>query len=70
MTETHTPYVMTSTNGLPLRRRRRRADPFEWFLGLVLGGALVCSVLLVLAISVGCIWLIVVLLEDIARRLG
>lgn len=58
-----------SVNGA-LYRRRRRFDPIEWLIGLMFGGAVVCSFLLVLAFSLSAIWLIIVLLEDIARRLA
>jgi hypothetical protein len=52
------------------RRRRRRPDLGEWLFGIVLGGALAVSALLVLALGMGAVWLIVVVVQDLARRLA
>lgn len=58
-------------NGLTLVSRRRRRYDFGDVvaIGLVCFG-LVLSALLTLAVAVGAVWLIVVILLDLARRLG
>ena len=52
------------------RARRRRPDLFEHVLGLLIGGSLVVSLLLLIALTFGSVWLIVVVLQDLMRRLG
>lgn len=67
MLEQHT---VTSSNGQRYVHRRRPPDLFERLFGTVLVGAFLVSALLVVAIGAGAIWLIVVLVQDVARRLG
>jgi hypothetical protein len=52
------------------QRRRRRPDLGEWIFGLMLGGAFALSVLLGLALGATLLWLIVVVVQDLGRRLA
>jgi hypothetical protein len=66
----------TNTNG-PIewtpaspRMQRRRPDFFDRAFALILGGAMVTALLLAVAVALGAIWLIVVVVQDLARRVG
>jgi hypothetical protein len=52
------------------RMQRRKPDLAERSVVLLLSGALVVSLLLALAVALSAIWLIVVVVQDLARRLG
>ncbi|HEY1294708.1 MAG TPA: hypothetical protein VGJ60_16645 [Chloroflexota bacterium] len=65
----------TRTNGATFnvsyrQRRRRRPDLGEWIFGVMLGGAFALSLLLGLALGLTLLWLIVVIVQDLGRRLG
>lgn len=69
------PLTQHHTNGAGLRsttvsHRRRSPDAFERMFAAVLTGAFLVSVLLVIAVGLGAVWLIVVLIQDLVRRLG
>ena len=57
-------------NGTRYVRKRRRPDAFERVFAAVLTGALLVSMLLVVALGAGAVWLVVVVVQDLARRLG
>lgn len=60
-------------NGTPYHRghyRRRHLDVFDWLFGTVLLGGFLASLLLVIVAVLGCLWLIMVIATDLARRLG
>lgn len=59
----------SSLNGVTFSARRR-ADPKDWLLGLVFGGALAISVLLAITFALGLAWVIVVIVQDLGRRLA
>jgi nucleoside recognition membrane protein YjiH len=50
--------------------RRRAPDLTERLVALVLAGGLVASLLLAVALTLGLVWLITVIVADLARRLG
>ncbi len=50
--------------------RRRAPDLTERLAGLVVAGGLVMSLLLAVALTLGLVWLITVIVADLARRLG
>ena len=52
------------------RTKRRPPDIMERLLAFILGGAMVVSILLVLALGIGLVWLIVVVVQDLGRRLS
>ena len=57
-------------NGAKYVRRRRPPDAFERVFAAVLTGAMLVCALLVVAVGFGAVWLIVVVVQDLARRLG
>ena len=60
-----------SRNGVTYAMSRRRApDLTERLVALVLAGGLVASLLLAVALTLGLVWLITVIVADLARRLG
>lgn len=62
-----------STNGTPYKRglyRRRAPDLLERVLAALLIGSILVSGLLMLAVGAGALWLLVVVVQDLARRLG
>jgi hypothetical protein len=50
--------------------RRRRPDLIERLLMLIVAGGALASLLLTVAVTLGAIWLIAVIVADLARRLG
>lgn len=64
------PHVVTSNNGQRYVHRRRPPDLFERLFGAALVGAFLVSALLIIALGAGAVWLIVVVVQDLARRLG
>ena len=64
------PHVVTSSNGQRYVHRRRKPDAFERVFAAVLVGAFVASLLVAVAIGAGAVWIVVVVIQDIARRLG
>jgi hypothetical protein len=57
-------------NGVVSYSARRRADAHDLVTGLVIGGGMALSALLALALGLGLVWLIVVLIQDLGRRLA
>ena len=62
--------TVTTNNGVRYVPRRRRPDVFDRVFGAVLVTAFVAGFLVAAAIGAGALWLIVVVVQDIARRLG
>lgn len=58
-----------SVNGWYVPPRRRSVDWLEVLARVLIGGGFAVSALVVLALGMGCVWLIVWLSQDIARRL-
>ena len=50
--------------------RRRAPDLTERLAALIIAGGLVVSLLLAVALTLGLVWLITVIVADLARRLG
>ena len=50
--------------------RRRAPDLTERLAALIIAGGLVVSLLLAVALTLGLVWLICVIVADLARRLG
>lgn len=63
-------HTVVTTNGTRSFHRRRPPDAFERVFAAVLTGALLVSALLVIAAGFGAVWLIVVIVQDLVRRLG
>jgi hypothetical protein len=59
-----------SSNGLHTRAARRPRDIIDILTATVLVGGLLVTVLLILAVSLGLVWLIAAIVADLARRLG
>ena len=57
-------------NGTRYVRKRRPPDAFERKFAAVLTGALLVSMLIVVALGAGAVWLVVVIVQDVVRRLG
>ena len=66
MLEQHT----VTSNGQRYVHRRRPPDLFERLFAAALVGAFLLSMLLVVALGAGAVWLVVVIVQDLARRLG
>jgi len=52
------------------RSRRRAPDITDRLFALILAGGMVASLLLTVALTLGAVWLIAVIVSDLARRLG
>ena len=66
-------YRTLHTNGAVVsyrQRRRRGPDVFERLFATVLAGALVVSLLLVVAGGFFAVWVVVAVVQDLIRRLG
>jgi hypothetical protein len=59
-----------SSNGVSQTFRRRAPDLTDRVVALILAGGLVVSLLLAVALTLGLVWLITVIVADLARRLG
>ena len=57
------------TYAMPMSRRRA-PDLTERLAALIIAGGLVVSLLLAVALTLGLVWLICVIVADLARRLG
>jgi hypothetical protein len=52
------------------RSHKRAPDAFERLLMLIVAGGMVASLLLMVAVTLGAVWMIVIIVSDLARRLG
>ena len=52
------------------RSHRRSPDIIERLLGLIVAGGMVAALLLAVALTLGLLWVITVIVADLARRLG
>jgi hypothetical protein len=59
-----------SNNGSSQMFRQRRPDLIDRMVALIMAGGLIVSLLLAVALTLGLVWLITVIVADLARRLG